>query len=87
MKMLGRRNGQHNQGDSSHGEAKKDQKQTNVRLSIQAVFFLGDGDRLVENCILENVALNKKKTKSGPNSPETNLFLTKKAKLRDNSHR
>lgn len=62
--------------------SKKAQKQTHVRLSIQAVFPLCDGHRLVENCILENVSLNKKKTKSGPNSPETNFFFfSKETKL------
>lgn len=56
---------QQNQDLSSQTGEKKAGTQVNARLSVQAVFFLGDGHRLVEDCILEHVPLDKQKSRSG----------------------
>lgn len=51
---------QTNQDHSSQTGKKEGGRQPDARLSIQAVFFLCDGHRLVEDCILEQVPLDKK---------------------------
>lgn len=56
---------QQNQDLSSQTGEKKAGKQEDARLSVQAVFFLGDGDRLVEDRVLEHVPLDKRKSRSG----------------------
>lgn len=49
---------QKNQDHSSQKAEKEAGRQRNVRLSIQAIFFLCDGHRLVEDCVLEHVPLD-----------------------------
>lgn len=52
---------QKNQDRSSKQGEKEAGKQVNVRLSIQAIFFLCDGHRLVEDCILEHVPVDEQR--------------------------
>lgn len=50
---------QTNQDDSSQ-TGEEGGRRLDARLSIQAIFFLCDGHRLVEDCVLEQVPLDKK---------------------------
>lgn len=50
---------QKNQDHSGQDGEKEDGKRVNARLSVQAVFFLCDGHRLVEDGVLEHVPLDK----------------------------
>lgn len=51
---------QMNQDDSSQTGEEEGGRRLDARLSIQAVFFLCDGHRLVEDRVLEQVPLDKK---------------------------